>query len=409
MCTVISCALMLIYVLPSCHLGALSGQSYAALVKAVFGRLGNKIVVFNLLWIFTAWYGLMSLFLAESLQGLFHFQTPLLFIAPTLAVVMAFNNFWGFKGVANFARFFAAPLIIVWVFYTLIKAASTCPTSVWTEPATCSFSMALAVIANFVIGVCVWGNEPDYWRYGKPNLGSTATPVTITLCMGMVIFPTTGWLVARMSGITDYGAATNYMNDYSFGGVALLAGLVLTASYFASNDSNLFGSANALSSIKKMPHRVAVTILTVMGAIVAAVLSTCGCAQSLEKVASLNCIIVAMPTVILALEFFVVRKFFSLESDFFKVTCDSDLPNLRKSALIASIVGCTVGIATANVIPGVDLLHGGICSLQSWIAGTLVYLPLRVMELQQELSAERNLPQTSRIESNAEIATSVNT
>ncbi len=395
LCTAISCALLLAYALPSSHLGAMSGQSYSALVKNVFGRTGNKVVVFNLLWIFIAWYGLVSLFLAESLHGLFHFQIPLVAIAPAFAVIMAFNNFWGFKGVANFARFFAAPLIIVWVSYTLIKAASTCPTTVWSEPATCTFPMALAVIANFVIGVCVWGNEPDYWRYGKPKLSSTASPIIASLCMGMIVFPTTGWLVARMSGITDYGAATNFMNDYSFGGIALLAGLVLSASYFASNDSNLFGSSNALSSIMNIPHKLAVTVLTVLGAIVAAVLSCCGCAQSLEKVASLNCVIVAMPTVILVAEFLIVRKFFSIETDFSRVAADDELPNIRKSALIALIVGCTVGVATANIIPGIDLLHGGICSIQSWVAGILVYLPLRAIELQREANATRTLPITS--------------
>ncbi|MBZ0188401.1 MAG: hypothetical protein K8F91_19290, partial [Candidatus Obscuribacterales bacterium] len=107
-CTIISCLLMLAYAIPSCHLGAKSGQSYGTLIRGVFGRMGNRIVALNLVWMFIAWYGLCSLFLAENLEGLFHFDMPLIILAPVLALLMAFNNFWGFKGVANFARFFAA-------------------------------------------------------------------------------------------------------------------------------------------------------------------------------------------------------------------------------------------------------------------------------------------------------------
>ncbi|MBX9666141.1 MAG: cytosine permease [Candidatus Obscuribacterales bacterium] len=395
-CTIIGCLLMLLYALPAAHIGSVSGQSYCSLVKGVFGTGGNKIVTFNLIWMFIAWYGLCSLFMAEGLEGLFRLPVPILVLAPIFAVVMAFNNFWGFKGVANFARFFAAPLLIVWVLYTFSKTISTIQPTVLTETGSASFPAALTLVTNFVIGFCVWGNEADYWRYGKAKLSNSAVPISTALMLGMFIFPVTGWLVARMTGITETAAATAFMNNYSFGGIAILGAIVLAASYFAANDCNLFGSSSALAQLVTMPHKSAVTILTICGAIVAAILSGCGCAQSLEKVASLNCVIMAMPTVILVAEYFLVRKLFGIKTDFSHVAKDSDLPGFRIPAVVALAVGCSVGIFTAGVIPGLESLHVGICSFQGWVAGLAVYIPLRWLEHRQDVLDNVILGEASR-------------
>jgi len=396
-CTVISMGLMMVYALPSAHIGSSTGHSYGTLVKTVFGRTGKKLVAVNLLWMFVAWYGLSSLFLAEGLEGLFHIDLPLVWVAPALAVIMAFNNFWGFKGVANFARYFAAPMLIIWVGYTLFKTISLCPASIITEPGTCTFPVALTIVANFIIGICVWGNEADYWRHGKPTLGASAWPLAIAMLVGQVIFPTTGWLVGRMTGITDYSQATSYMNDYSFGGIALFGALVISASFFAANDSNLYGSTNALQQLVKLPHRIAVAILTVFGAAVAALLSGTGCAQALEKVASLNCVVMAMPTVFITVEFFLIRKFLSVETDLSRVPSDDELPGIRIPALVALIVGCIVGIGTSGVIPGTGALHFGICSLQGWFAGLAVYVPMRWWEHRMEVADRALLTESANL------------
>jgi len=383
-CTIAAGCLLMVYALPAAHIGAISGRSYCSLIKGVFGKVGTSIVSFNLIWMFIAWYGLTSLFMAEGLEGLFHIELPLAVLAPLFAVLMAFNNFWGFKGVANFARYFAAPLLIVWVFYTLIKSVGATSPAVLTEPASCSPTLAFTIVANFVIGICVWGNEADYWRHGKAKLTHSGIPMAVALLIGVVIFPTTGWLVAHMTNITEMGPATAFMNNYSFGGIAILGALVLTASYFAANDSNLYGSSSALSQLAKLPHRAAVTLLTICGAIVAAVLSICGGAQALEKVASLNCVIMAMPTVILASEYFIVRKWLDIPFELNKITPDEDLPAIRTPAIAALLVGCCVGIATAGIIPVLEPLHVGLCSFQGWIAGLAVYIPMRWMEQRRD-------------------------
>lgn len=380
----LSSIFMLLYAIPSGHLGAMSGWSYGALIRSVFGRLGNRIVSVNLVMMFIAWYGLCSLFLAENLEGLYHFDVSLTLLAPVLAIAMAFNNFWGFKGVANFARFFAAPLLIVWVGYTFIKTLGEVPPSVFTEPGTCTNFAALCLVANFIIGVSVWGNEADYWRYGRKKVSSTLFPISVALIIGQIVFPTTGWLVGRMTGITDYARATEFMNDYSFGGIALFGALVLCASYFAANDSNLYGSTNALNHLVKLPHRKAVALLTILGAIVAAILSGTGCASALEKVASLNCVLLATPTVIVIAEYFIVRQVFKLPVKFSSVPEDSSLPNYSKPALIALISGCVVGVSMAGVVPGLEFMNVGICSIQGWLVSIVVYVLLRSLEIKND-------------------------
>lgn len=376
-CTFLSCLMMMAYGLPACHLGAKTGRSYGSIIKAVFGEKGANVVTFNLVWMFVIWYGLISLFLGESLYGLFKFDIPMIVVAPALALVMALNNFWGFKGVANFARYFAAPLLILWVIFSFCKAAGNASPAVYTDPARIDLGAAFILVANFVIGCGVWGNEQDYWRYSKNSIACIFPPILTAALVGLCLFPVTGWMVAKSSGITDYAQATAYMSDYSFGGVPWLCALVLVASYFAVNDSNLFGSSSSLSHLFKLPHRPAVILLALLGACLAAFLSHMGCAKSLEHIASLNCVIMATPTIILITEFYILGPL----SKHTTINVDAALEGktkYRPAALIALLAGCIVGVSTAGVIPGMESLKIGICWLQGWAVAILTYMSLRI-------------------------------
>ncbi len=108
-CSTISCLLLLVYQAAAAYLGSKSGQTFGLLSRQVFGRWGSSLCSFNLLWIFTLYYALFALMLADAFKGLFHLNFPTPVIAAGLAILMAFNNFFGFSGIANFARYFAAP------------------------------------------------------------------------------------------------------------------------------------------------------------------------------------------------------------------------------------------------------------------------------------------------------------
>ena len=107
--TIISCFLLLLYAIPATQLGARSGLSYTALSRNIFGRWGSRLIAINLILIFLGFYGVMALMLADALKGLFHWSVATALLAAIIAILMSVNNFFSFKGIANFARFIAAP------------------------------------------------------------------------------------------------------------------------------------------------------------------------------------------------------------------------------------------------------------------------------------------------------------
>lgn len=383
-CSLLSCLLLLIYSVPAAWLGVRSGLTYTLLTRQTFGRWGTWLVSFHAIWLMSAWYALDAVLLADALKGLFHLSLAVPLFAAVLSMLMAVNNFFGFKGVANFARYFAAPLLVLWVAYTFFKVAPSVSPQVFTVPSQISFMSALTIVSSFVIGFAVWGNEPDYWRYSKPNKKHVFGSLFFALVIGEIIFPTTGWMVARLSGVNDYIEATNYMNVYSFGGVAIFAALVLIASYCAANDSNMYGMINAIENLKKIPHKVAVISLAGISSAFAAWLAQEGSSQSLQSIASLNCVIIPVMTVIMIIEEFVVKKQFVTGADISQVVPMDKLPAVKWPALIASHTGLAVGIATAGVIPGLECWCVGICSVQSWICAGLLYYVLRAYEISRE-------------------------
>lgn len=372
-CCIVSCLLLLAYTVPVCLLSARTGLGYAELNRRVFGKGPAALINCNLIWIFVGWYGIASLLLAEGLNGLCHWHLPLAPFAAVLAVLMAVNNFFGFKGIANFARFFAAPVLIGWVIYSAVKAVPSCPPSVWTEAAHTSLPQALTMVSSFVIGIAVWGNEADYWRYSRPKISHSLIPLTITLAIGQVLFPMTGWILSRSTGITDYAQATEFMNNWSFGGIAAIGALVLVASFFAANDSNLFGSSQTFKSLTGLSHRCSVAILTALGAGTAVALAHFGAAKSLESIVMLNCIILPTTTVIVVAEYYLSRK-----------TIHAFVGTNWKATLAVGIA-IFVGMLTSGIIPGTEALHVGICPLQTWLVALGLYVPLRKLQLRKPM------------------------
>lgn len=378
-CTILSCLMLLLYTVPTAQLAALTGKSYALLNRDVFGKLGSTLLNANLVWLFVVFYGLSALLMAEGMISIFHLPFSLPLAAGVLAVLMAFNNFFGFRGIANFARYLAAPALIMWVGYTFFKALPSCPLSAITAAPQQSFFCALTGISTFVIGVAVWGNEADYWRYGKARKRYSTFALTCALAVGQVIFPSTGWLVAHMTGIAEYGAATDFMNSFSFAGLPALGAVVLFASYFACNDSNMFGSASALENLTAFSHRQAVIVLTFFGMLAAVALSYCGSAKAIETLASLNCVILPPPTVIVLTEWFISTHII-VDAGIFSSQRRADLIALpRWPAYIALCLSVTAGILTSG-LPGLERFHFGIPALQSWSLAVLVYFSLRLLQ-----------------------------
>jgi purine-cytosine permease-like protein len=390
-CTVISCLILLAYSIPASQLGARTGLGYCALSRSVFGQWGTRLVTANLVWVFLAWYGLAALLMARAVNDLFHLNCSVLWMSVGFAFLMAFNNFFGFKGVANFARFFAAPALIAWVGYTFFKAISNTPIAVLTEQPHQPMMHALTAISSFVIGFAIWGNETDYWRFSKAGALRSAVPLAVALLIGQVIFPISGWLVARATGITDSSAATLFLNNYSFAGVAVAGIIILAASYFAANDSNLFALGSAIESIWPLKHRITVTVAATIGALVAAFLSIYESTKAIDVMASLNCIFMPMPTVIQLTEWYLRGRLFPGSYESSTMAEFSEPPAIRWPAAIAWLSGIVVGVSTSGLIPALSSFHVGISAVQAWLTAALVYAGFRLYEYKSEMAAIRTL------------------
>lgn len=389
LCSSISLVILMAYCIPACHLGAVSGQTYALMTRALFGRLGSVFVSLNVSWISLAWYGLAAVLLANGLKGVFDIPIDTMWLSVLLAFIMSVNNLFGFSGVANFAGYLAAPVLILWIGLTFFKAACGTPAAAFSAPQTVAFGPALTVVSALIIGNSAWGNESDYWRYSIPKLSFTVAPLVVSVAIGQIIFPATGWMLARETGITDFEAASGLMTRYAFGGLGFasaIAALVLVVTYWGLNDANLYASINGIANLKKYSRKKLTIVLTCIGALAAAFLSKNP--KALETVCSVSSTILPCATIIGLTEWaYAIKE--KREPFFARVPSFAELPAVRWSALIAFASGSMVGICTAGIIEGLEFLQIGVSSLQAWITALIVYTILRPLDPLVEIKTKQ--------------------
>jgi hypothetical protein len=298
------------------------------------------------------------------------YLAPVAFI---FSFAMAFNNFFGFKGVANFARFIGGPAVICWIVYMFTRVAPDIPICLKHASTAASFPLVFCGISQSIVGFVIWGNEADYWRNSSKHSGGIALSLTAALICGAVIFPLTGWLVGARTGITDAMAATDYLNKFAFGGAGIVALLFLAAQYFAANDSNLYAFAHGVESFTKMTHKRVVLVLAVLAGLLAAGLALSGTQSALEAVCALNGVILPTASFIVLAECIVIRRL--------ELSHNDKIPVVGKSAVIAWTAGMLLGIVTSGIIPGTKALNVGVPILEAWILALAIYIPLRKLEV----------------------------
>lgn len=377
----VSAFIIMLYSIPACYLGSKNGLTYTVLCRSVFGSWGARLISLNVIFISVGWYALNAIFLADGIRGLgiLNLSVPQVWFAASLAIAMAINNFFGFSGVANFARFLAAPVLLVWVGLAFFKSCGQCPATVWAEPASISASQSLTIVSAFVIGISCWGNEPDYWRFGKPRWNFPLVPIAVSLLIGQVIFPITGWMMARLTGITDFASATRLLNDYIFGGIGAISATVLIINYVAVNDSGLYASINAAENLIKLPRQLWVAALASLAT--AATVMLFGYKQNFETVAAVSATCLPCATVIMATECFAIKRIWGRSEDLSQVVEYDKLPALRWAALVSLAAGCLTSFVFSGLLPGTDNLIGGVPSLQGWLVSLVFYVLLRPLEL----------------------------
>ena len=187
-----------------------------------------------------------------------------------MAGVMIFNNLLGFTGISVFARYLVTPLLILWALYMVIKGFVADGGSLGGTPAAAGSPFWVAVVA--VIGFSMWGNEPDFWRYGKPRF-AWPLPTYLFAAVWFTLFTMGGWMMAALAKTDDSATIFNFTVHYSLFGAFWLAWIIATVSQFAINDGNYYESVNAGQNLVggwsrwRRPYTV---LLVAVGGVIAA-------------------------------------------------------------------------------------------------------------------------------------------
>lgn len=378
----ISCFWLLIYSTGASYLGSLSGQTYTVMTRIVFGSWGSRIITIFVIIIASLWYSLTAVFLSTSLTGLFHINIGKAVLSFVLALAMAFNNLFGFKGITVFAGYLAAPTLVVWMCLVLIKIAPLAASEhLCSQAHGMSGLHTLGMVSSFVLGFGAWGNEADFWRFSKPKLLNILVPLGVAIIIGQFLFPLVGYKLGCLTQASNWGELTLAMKNYTLWGNSGLIAFVLSASYFAVNDSCLYGLTNAVQNIKDFSRQKIVLVVALVSAIVAYELSSFK--QAFEVVANISAAILPTASVILMAEWFIVAKFTNDFDDLKVVSQLDDLPKFKWQACLSLFIGYLVGLSGTSLNIANDSFGGGISAITGWIIAAIIYYLLRCFSLRQ--------------------------
>jgi purine-cytosine permease-like protein len=390
-------------------LGNYSGQTHTLLTRAIYGRVGSGFVSFLLILMGIGWYGFQAFFLALITQGLFGWDNVTL-VSVIFAVVMVFNNLFGFRGVAAYARFIAAPLLLLWGMWALVKGLVTVPGSALFSSPKGPATTTVMVIVALLVGSASWGNEPDIFRYARPKKWENIPALVIGYPIGLLVFPIAGYLMALLSNTTDFGAIIKYFVDFSLFGLTALAIVVFFINQFALNDGNLYEAVNAMQnifgSIRGWRRVYSVLALGFIGAIVAAEMTSLQ--NNFFIVAGISGIFVPTATTIMVTDYFVVPRLFGLRRPTEKVTPWNAAASINYIAFVALVIALVVGAYTGGLIPGISgfgTTNIGFPTLQSWLIGAGLYLlGIRVFQKSPSLYMLLGYPKTFRGQAPTKVA-----
>ncbi len=163
------------------------------------------------------------------------------------------TGFVGFSSVVAWARYVVTPIVILWIAYMMIKAFGTEPSAVLgAHPKTIAPMTTMQGIMA-ILGVCVWGDEPDFWRYGKPSFWWAGWGYAVGLILGDLLFTLAGWVMAELAitrgGDGSFANAVSFTTSYSLFGLIWLAFIVSVVSQMAAQDGNYYAAVNALQAL----------------------------------------------------------------------------------------------------------------------------------------------------------------
>lgn len=368
----------LAYALPAAYLGSTTGQTHALLTRSILGRVGSAVVTVVLIGIAAGWTAFAFNLLATLYDGLFGWGHVVL-ISVLLAVVGITNNVFGFTGIAAFARYLVAPLMILWVLYLVIKGLVQVPHGELAGTATQTTPFLAGI--GLAIGSVMWGNEPDTWRYGKPKFFWPAWPMIVAFAVGLVLFVAGGWLMGQLSkaSATDFGPAFRYTVEYSMFGVFALGAIVATILQIAINDGNYYEMVNAGQNVVGAAPGWRRWYTCAIMAAIAAVFAWRfpNVENGFYLVANWTAVALPCVTVVMCVDRFVLPRITGVRRPM------GTVPSWRAAGLanwpgiVAVLVAVAFGAWGLGLFPGqASAPNAGLPAVEAWVLAGLIYAGL---------------------------------
>src|SRR2546430_16028708 len=370
----------LLYALPAAYLGSTTGQTHALLTRSIFGKVGSALVSLLLIGVAAGWTAFAVNLLAQLYDGLFSWGHIVL-ISVLIAVLGIVNNLFGFTGIAAFARYIVAPVMIIWMVYLVIKGLSTISSAQLGASPQASAPLPFLAGISLAIGSVVWGNEPDTWRYGKPRFTWPIAPLVVAIGVGLVLFVAGGWMMAELSqaGPFDFGPAFRYTVGYSLFGLLWLGGLVATALIVAINDGNYYeminGGQNVVGHVPGWRRWYTCLIMAGLAALFAWWFPHIE--DGFFKVASWSAIALPSATVVMCVDRFLLPRLVRLTRPV------TPIPSWRQAgvanwpAIVAVLLALLFGAWGLDLLPGQETTPSvGLVPVEAWLLAGVIYAVL---------------------------------
>ena len=378
----IAATAMTVYCIGSANVGAFVGQTHAVTTRGIFGWLGSGIVSLLLVIDGMGFYLFTVLFVITLFTALIGTLPAVSLLTALLALVMIFNNYFGFTGLQRFAQYVAVPVIVLWGLYAVIRAFVAGTSHLSAVPHTSSPQSTLFV-AGAMIGLSTWGNEPDIFRYSKPGRASwwNIPTLAIPYFLGAFLFPIMGYLVAALANNSNFAPSIRYFANFTLFGAAGVMMIVLLVNQWAVQDGNLYiainGAQNLLSWIPRWRRQYTVIGLGLAAAGLTYVLPSL--TRTFNIVTGIGAVTVPVASTIMALDVFVLPRLWGLNRPLHRVASWNELAIGNWPGIVALIAGTAVGAVTGGLIPGTSgfgVTYIGSPPIQAWATGAVVYLLL---------------------------------
>jgi purine-cytosine permease-like protein len=378
--TLLGYGIYVAYAMFGSYLGSRTGQTHALLTRSVFGLVGSWIVSLFILVAPLGWVGFQANLLVVLWDGFYGWGT-IFTLTLLVAGLMIFNNLLGFTGISVFARYLVTPILILWCLYMVIKGFISDGGHFHGTPAGGGLPFWVAVVA--VIGFSMWGNEPDFWRYGKPRF-TWPLPTYLFAAVFFTLFTMAGWMMDQLAQAKDEAGIFRYTVHYSLFGAFWLAWIIATVSQIAINDGNYYESVNAgqnlLGSWRRW-RRPLTCLLVAGGGVIAADLVNFHFLNGWFKVSSFLAITVPSATVIMAVDHFLLPRLFRISRPLDRVPRWEETGLINLPAVIALLGAVFFGVTGTASWP-----HGwleaappnswGPVPLEAWLIAGVGYIAL---------------------------------